>query len=59
MYIDLDIGEAYKYDGDEIVSVNSAVLLGANLPVLPPGDTVITYDNTITSLQIVPRYWKL
>lgn len=59
MYIDLDIGEAYKYDGDDIVSVNSAVLLGANLPVLPPGDTEITYDNTITSLQIVPRYWKL
>lgn len=59
MYIDLDIGEAYKYDGDDIVSVNSAVLLGANLPVLPPGDTEITYDNTITSLKIVPRYWKL
>ena len=59
MYIDLDIGEAYKYDGDDIISVNSAVLLGANLPVLPPGDTEITYDNTITSLQIVPRYWKL
>lgn len=59
MYIDLDIGEAYKYGGDDIVSVNSAVLLGANLPVLPPGDTEITYDNTITSLKIVPRYWKL
>ena len=59
LYIDLDIGEAYKYESGSPVSVNNAVSIGADLPVLPPGETAITFDNTITSLQIIPRWWKV
>lgn len=59
LYIDLDIGEAYKEEGGEIISSNSAVTLGATLPVLPPGNSEITFPNTIASLDIVPRWWKL
>lgn len=59
LYIDLDIGEAYKEEGGQIISSNAAVTLGATLPVLPPGNSEITFPNTITSLDIVPRWWKL
>ena len=59
MYIDLDIGEAWNEDYGTPVSVNNAVTLPANLPVLPPGSTTITYDNTITSFKIVPRWWQV
>ena len=56
-YIDLDIGEAYKVDNGQIVSVNNAVSLGGELPTLAPGSTLITYDNTITEVKITPRWW--
>lgn len=59
LYLDLDIGEAYKIEGGQVVSVNNAVTLGATLPTLPPGETEVTFPATITSLEIVPRYWKL
>ena len=59
LYIDLDIGEAYKIEGDTVVSVNDAVTLSAELPVLNAGANTITFDNTITDLKIVPRWWKL
>lgn len=59
MYIDLDIGEAWNEDYGYPVSVNNAVTLPAKLPVLPPGSTTITYDNTITSFKIVPRWWQV
>ena len=59
MYIDLDIGECYNTDYGTAVSVNDAVSLPAVLPTLPSGDTEITYDNTITQLDIVPRWWRV
>ena len=59
VYIDLDIGEAYKIEGGELVSVNSAVSLGADLPELNPGANEITFENTITSLKVIPRWWKV
>lgn len=59
IYIDLGIGEAYTQVGDTVVSVNDMVSLGGDLPVLPPGAITITYDNTITSLSIEPRWWQL
>lgn len=59
IYIDLDIGEAWNEDYGEPVSINNAVVLGAELPKLPPGGTVITFDNTITDLKIAPRWWKV
>ena len=59
MYIDLDIGEAWNEDGGTPVSVNNSVQLPAELPTLPSGDTTITYDNTITQFEVVPRWWKV
>lgn len=58
-YIDLDIGEAYYMNGADVVSANSALTLGGDIPVLPSGATAITYDNTITQLKVVPRWWKV
>ena len=57
VYIDLDIGEAYLIEGGEMVSVNSAVNIGAELPELQPGANEITFENTITNIDIVPRWW--
>lgn len=59
VYIDIDIGEAYKVEGGAVVGVNSAVSLGAELPELHPGENEITFDNTITNLDIVPRWWTV
>lgn len=59
LYFDLDIGEAYKIEDGQIISVNNAVTIPAKLPVLVPGSNGITYDNTITQFKIVPRWWKV
>ena len=58
-YIDLDIGEVYNMDFGYIVSVNDAATLPSDLPTLPNGATKITYENTVTKLDIVPRWWKV
>lgn len=59
VYIDLDIGEAYGEYSDVIASVNNAVILPAELPTLAPGSNTITFDNTITDLKVVPRWWRV
>lgn len=58
-YIDLDIGEAYKVESGEIVSINKNVQLPALLPTLTPGANTVTFDNTFTSVKITPRWWKV
>lgn len=58
-YIDCEIGEAYMYKGGNIVSCNSAVALGSDLPKLAPGANTITFDNTVTELKIHPRWWRV
>lgn len=59
IYIDLDIGEAYKEENGEIISVNNAVSLPAELPVLWPGINDVNYDPTVTALRVKPRWWKV
>ena len=58
-YIDLDIGEAYQIIWQDVVSVNNAVSLGSILPVLRPGENLITWSNTITEVKLTPRWWIL
>lgn len=58
-YIDCEIGEAYKYEGDSLIGLNSYIDLGSDLPKLASGNNTFTIDNTITSLIIIPRYWQL
>lgn len=59
LYFDLDVGEAYKIEDDQIISVNNAVTIPAQLPTLKSGVNNITYDNTITQFKIVPRWWEV
>ena len=58
-YIDMDLGEAYKIVNGSPVSLNNVVSIPAQLPTLAPGANTITKDNTITQLEIVPRWWKV
>lgn len=58
-YIDCEAGEAYLIHNDEMLSINNAVQLGSDLPKLAVGSNAITYDNTVTNLSIVPRWWKI
>ena len=58
-YIDCDLGEAYLIRYGTPVSLNQHIDLGSDLPVLAPGANTVTYENTITELKIVPRWWIL
>lgn len=58
-YIDLDIGAAWNEDSGEVVSMNNVVELPFELPVLTSGENIISFDNTVTDLKIVPRWWKV
>lgn len=59
LYIDLDIGEAYRLQNGVAVSINNFVNIGGELPVLPSGSTTITYSNTISNVEITPRWWRV
>ena len=59
LYIDLDIGECYRIENGQYISINTATTLPAELPVLKSGPNTITYDNTFTSFKITPRWWKV
>lgn len=59
LYVDCDLGEAYKYEGETIVSINQHVDLGSDLPKLASGENEITFDDTVTDLKITPRWWKI
>lgn len=58
-YIDCDIGDVYKFENDSYASLNKYIDLGSKLPELSPGNNEITFDNTITSLAVVPRWWEV
>ena len=58
-YIDCETGEAYVEMNGKIYSLNSYVALGSDLPVLAPQSNKVTFDNTVTDLKIVPRWWKV
>lgn len=59
IYIDLDIGEAYKIENDSLISVNNAVIIPPELPTLASGSNTITFDNTFTQVDLIPRWWKV
>lgn len=58
-YIDCDLGEVYKIYNDEFIPLNSYVDLGTDLPSLNAGSSSVTYDNTITDVKVIPRWWKV
>ena len=59
VYIDLNIGEAYRVSNNTYSSANYAATIPAKLPTLKPGNNIITYDNTITNFKVTPRWWKV
>lgn len=59
LYFDLDLGEAYKIENGVAVSVNAGVTIPGKLPTLIPGVNTVTYDNTISSFKVTPRWWKV
>ena len=56
-YIDCELGEVYKVESGSYISLNRLTDLGSNLPVLNPGENEITFDNTFTSVEIIPHWW--
>lgn len=59
IYLDCDLGEAYSVEDGVITSLNQYIDLGSDLPTLATGDTEFALDNTITELQVIPRWWKI
>lgn len=59
VYIDCDLGDAYKIEDDEYISLNQNVDLGSDLPKLAPGSNTVIFDNTVTELKITPGWWKV
>lgn len=59
VYIDCDIGECWTVQGGEIVSLNGVISLGSDLPKLASGTNTFAYDNTVTELNVTPRWWKV
>ena len=57
LYLDCEIGEAYKMVNGQIVLVNKNVEIPSDLPVLSPGANTITMDNTFTKANVIPRWW--
>lgn len=54
--IDSELGDCYY----GINNANSVVAFADNdFPVLHPGANGITFDETITGLEIVPRWWRI
>lgn len=58
-YIDCELGDAYEIRNDELILLNQLIAIDADLPTLPSGNTIITYDNTITEVKIKPNWWIL
>ena len=58
-FLDCDLGEAYKVEDGQAVSLNGYIDLGSDLPTLASGTNSITADNTITDLKVTPRWWKI
>lgn len=58
-YIDCDIGEVYMMKSGVPISLNQYIDLGSDLPKLAVGSNQVTFDNTITDLKVVPRWWKV
>ena len=58
-YIDCELGAAYIIRDGVVVSLNQYMDLGSDLPKLAPGNNVISYNDTVTELKVIPRWWKV
>lgn len=58
-YIDCELGECWMVRDGQVIPLNNTVELGSDLPVLMSGSNEITFENTITDLDVIPRWWQL
>lgn len=58
-FIDFETGDIFAERNGSLVSYNRFADLGSDLLTLKPGANEVTFDDTITSLKIVPRWWIL
>ena len=58
-YIDCEMGEAYKVENGEYISLNQYIAFGSKLPSLASGENEFTLSEHITSLEVTPRWWTL
>lgn len=58
-YLDCELGEAYKIENGEIISLNQHIDMGSRLPKLVSGDTEFELTGSITECKVTPRWWKL
>lgn len=58
-YIDCEMGEAYKVENGEYISLNQYIAFGSKLPSLASGENEFTLSDHITSLEVTPRWWTL
>lgn len=56
-YIDIDCERMDAYYGNH--NCNNIISLESDFPVLKRDETEITFDSTITKVQIIPRWWTL
>lgn len=56
-YVDIDCERMDAYYGS--INCNNMIALASDFPVLKKEESIVTFDSTITSLQIVPRWWML
>ena len=59
VYVDCDLGECYRIASGEIIDLNRYIDLGSDLPELASGSNAVTFDNTVTMVNVTPRWWKL
>ena len=57
--IDCETGEVYTIKNGIAMSLGRYVALGSELPTLASGANAVTYDNTITSLKVTPKWWQV
>lgn len=57
LYLDCEIGEAYKEENGQITLINKNVDIPSDLPVLSPGENQIVMDDTFTRVNVIPRWW--
>ncbi len=55
-HVDIDCEAMICYNKD--VNLNNYLVIG-DFPTLKPGDNTITFDSTITKMEITPRWWRI
>lgn len=56
-YVDIDCERMDAYYGN--INCNNMISLASDFPVLKKEESEVSFDNTVTLLQIVPRWWTI